>query len=164
MSEDKANYNGPGKVKFVGGKRPEPSVTSALDVQTGGDHYKDMKIQPVEFIHANGLPFIEGAIIKYVCRHKAKNGRQDLEKARHFIDMLLELEYPEEEKQQEKKPHPSDDVGEGYRKIRVGESLQLGDEYFSMMGYWKVGKFTPGDILDDSVVPYRRPMKGQDNG
>jgi Protein of unknwon function (DUF3310) len=67
---------------------------SALDVQEGGNHYKDLKIQPVEFAHANQLPFIEGSIIKYVTRHKSKNGKQDLLKARHFIDLLMELEYP----------------------------------------------------------------------
>lgn len=67
----------------------------ALDVQVGGSHYKNMAIQPVEFAHANKLPFIEGSIIKYVCRHARKNGRKDLEKARHFIDLLIELEYPE---------------------------------------------------------------------
>lgn len=69
---------------------PSPS---ALNVQTGGDHYKNMKIQPVEFITANNLGFIEGNIIKYICRHPLKGGAQDLRKARHFIDMLLELEY-----------------------------------------------------------------------
>lgn len=68
---------------------------SALDVQHGGDHYKTMPIQPVEFIHANGIGFCEGAVIKYVARHKAKNGAEDLRKARHFIDLLLELEYGE---------------------------------------------------------------------
>lgn len=52
-----------------------------------------MKIQPVEFIHANGIGFCEGAIIKYVTRHKSKNGIEDLLKARHFIDLLIELEY-----------------------------------------------------------------------
>ena len=65
---------------------------SALDIQEGGDHYKNMKIQPVEFIHANGIPFIEGCVIKYVARWRAKGGKKDLEKARHFIDLLLELE------------------------------------------------------------------------
>jgi hypothetical protein len=66
---------------------------SPLATQIGGGHYKDFVIQPVEFIHANRLGFIEGCIVKYVCRHGSKNGRQDLEKARHFIDMLIELEY-----------------------------------------------------------------------
>ena len=86
---------GPGKVTFVEGDRPEPSVkgTSALDVQPGGSHYKDMKIQPVEFIHANSIPYFEGNVIKYVCRHRNKNGLQDLEKAKHYIDLLIELEH-----------------------------------------------------------------------
>lgn len=66
---------------------------SALDTQVSGDHYKNMAIQPVEYIHANNIPFIEGSIIKYVTRHRSKNGRDDLEKARHFIDILIEREY-----------------------------------------------------------------------
>lgn len=69
---------------------------SALKVQEGGSHYKALKIQPVEYIHANEIPFIEGNVIKYITRHKTKNGKQDLLKARHFIDLLLELEYPNE--------------------------------------------------------------------
>lgn len=68
-------------------------MNEAVNKQVGGNHYKDMKIQPIEYIHGNNLPFIEGSIIKYVSRHKAKNGKQDLEKARHFIDLLIELEY-----------------------------------------------------------------------
>jgi hypothetical protein len=65
---------------------------SALDVQTGGSHYKDLKIQPVEYIHANGLGFCEGSVIKYITRWRAKNGIEDLKKARHFIDLLIEFE------------------------------------------------------------------------
>lgn len=61
--------------------------------QVGGDHYKNMPIQPVEFITKNNIPFIEGNIIKYICRHASKNGKQDLEKAKHFIDLLIELRY-----------------------------------------------------------------------
>jgi hypothetical protein len=68
-------------------------VGSALDTQEGGGHYKGMAIQPVEYIHRNGLGFIEGAVIKYVSRHKAKNGAEDLRKAAHFIEILLEMEY-----------------------------------------------------------------------
>lgn len=66
---------------------------SAKDTQIGGDHYKKYKIQPTEFIHANGIPFIEGNIIKYVIRHRDKNGLKDLEKAKHYIELLIELEY-----------------------------------------------------------------------
>lgn len=66
-------------------------------MQKGGSHYKDLKIQPVQYCHANGIPFIEGCIIKYVTRHKAKGEKADLLKARHFIDLLIELDYPETE-------------------------------------------------------------------
>jgi len=61
--------------------------------QVGGDHYARFAIQPSEFIHKNRLGFLEGNVIKYVCRHGAKHGRQDLLKARHYIDLLLEWEY-----------------------------------------------------------------------
>lgn len=69
---------------------PEP--TSPLGKQVGGDHYKGRKIQPVEYIHANGIGFVEGCVIKYVSRWREKNGPEDLRKARHFIDLLLQLE------------------------------------------------------------------------
>ena len=65
---------------------------TALARQEGGDHYKDMAIQPVEFIHANGIGYFEGNVIKYVTRWRDKAGITDLKKARHFIDMLIELE------------------------------------------------------------------------
>ena len=65
---------------------------SPLDVQVAGVHYKSLKIQPVEYIHANQIPFIEGSVIKYVTRWKNKGGVNDLQKARHFIELLIELE------------------------------------------------------------------------
>lgn len=68
---------------------------SAKETQVGGDHYKALPIQPVEFIHRNELGFVEGNIIKYVVRHKTKNGKQDLEKAAHYLRLLIEMEYPE---------------------------------------------------------------------
>lgn len=65
---------------------------SALDTQVGGSHYKDMAIQPMEFSMANGLDACQHTIIKYVTRFRAKGGIQDLEKAKHVIDMLIEFE------------------------------------------------------------------------
>ncbi|MGB0991350.1 MAG: DUF3310 domain-containing protein [Akkermansiaceae bacterium] len=65
----------------------------ALKQQIGGGHYKDFTIQPIEFIQGNGLTFCEANAIKYVCRHRNKNGRQDIEKAIHYLQILLELEY-----------------------------------------------------------------------
>jgi len=66
---------------------------SALDVQVGGGHYKNMVIQPVEFITKNNLGYIEGCIIKYICRYKNKNGKQDLDKIIHFVELLKDLKY-----------------------------------------------------------------------
>lgn len=72
---------------------PAPSIVKQLgNMQVGGDHYQT-KIQPVEYIHANGLPFIEGNVIKYISRHKAKGGAGDIEKAISYCKMLLKLEY-----------------------------------------------------------------------
>lgn len=65
---------------------------SALEHQEGGDHYKKLSIQPVVYIHLNNIPFIEGCVIKYVTRWRSKGGIADLHKARHFIDLLIELE------------------------------------------------------------------------
>ena len=67
-------------------------ANNALDVQVGGDHYKKFKIQPIEFIHANDIPFIEGNIIKYIVRWRDKNGIKDLEKVKHYVDLLIDLE------------------------------------------------------------------------
>ena len=68
-----------------------PTVAkSSLQTQIGGEHYKDAAIQPIQFIVANNIPFREANVIKYVFRHTRKNGRQDLLKARHYIDMILE--------------------------------------------------------------------------
>lgn len=71
----------------------EAQANNPLQTQVGGNHYKGFKIQPVEFIHANGLDFLQGNIIKYTMRHKEKNGKQDLLKARHYLDLLIQLEY-----------------------------------------------------------------------
>lgn len=70
----------------------------ALDVQVGGQHYKNMTIQPVEFIHANGIGYIEGTIIKYACRWRSKGGIEDLKKIKHFVDLLIELETKDDRK------------------------------------------------------------------
>jgi hypothetical protein len=64
----------------------------ALDTQVGGSHYKDLKIQPVEYMHANKIPFIEGCIIKYATRWRDKGGIADLEKIKHFAQLLIDLE------------------------------------------------------------------------
>ena len=67
-------------------------MTNALEKQEGGNHYKDYSIQPIEYIHANNIPFAEGSVIKYVTRWRDKNGVADLKKAIHFLELLIELE------------------------------------------------------------------------
>jgi hypothetical protein len=71
---------------------PKDVALKALDVQVSGSHYKDLVIQPVEYIHANKIGYFEGNVIKYVTRWRDKGGIADLEKAKHYIDLLIELE------------------------------------------------------------------------
>jgi hypothetical protein len=68
---------------------------NALDKQVGGQHYASMKIQPVEFITANNLGFLEGNVVKYICRHQSKNGAEDIKKAIHYCELLLQTKYGE---------------------------------------------------------------------
>jgi hypothetical protein len=71
-------------------------MSKAKDSQIGGDHYKDFPIQPSEFIYKNKLGWHEGNAIKYICRHSKKNGKLDIDKAIHYLELLKELEYPDD--------------------------------------------------------------------
>lgn len=77
------------------GQGRDRKSSNPLDVQVAGEHYKNMKIQPVEFITANGLGFLEGCIIKRICRWESKDGIQDLEKIKHEVDLLIALKAKE---------------------------------------------------------------------
>ena len=77
--------------------------------QIGGNHYKKYKLQPSQFVTENKLLYPEGCIIKYVIRHQDKGGKQDLEKAKHMIDMIIERDYEAEKEKTES-------WVEGYRK------------------------------------------------
>lgn len=67
-----------------------PKEPTAFETQVGGSHYKDLKIQPTEYILANNLGFLEGNVIKYVTRYKSKNGVEDIDKAIHYLQILKE--------------------------------------------------------------------------
>ena len=85
---------------------------SAYKKQIGGSHYLKMKIQPSEFANKNDLPFAEGNAIKYICRHKYKGGKEDLKKAKHYIEMIEERDYQTEKQE----------TGiEGYKKWKVNK-------------------------------------------
>ena len=67
------------------------SQDNALGMQVNGDHYLGMKIQPVEFVNANDMDFLQGSVVKYISRHKLKGKQKDVEKAIHFCKLILEL-------------------------------------------------------------------------
>jgi len=102
---------------MVDKKQKQTDAVNPYDIQIGGSHYKKMKIQPSEFINKNNLPFAEGNAIKYLCRHKQKGQKQDLEKAKHFIDMIIERDYKNHEDKKEKQ----ETWVEGYKKWKVNK-------------------------------------------
>ena len=77
--------------------------------QVGGNHYSKYKLQPSKFVTENKLLYPEGCVIKYIVRHQDKGGKQDLEKAKHMIDMIIERDYEEKKEKEES-------WVEGYRK------------------------------------------------
>ena len=83
--EEGAGWQGYNKIVYM--KQDNP-----LDIQVGGGHYKSMAIQPVEYITKNNLPYCEANVIKYISRWRDKGGKKDLEKAKHYIDLLIQLE------------------------------------------------------------------------
>ena len=70
-------------------------TSKVWDKQIGGSHYSKFKIQPSKVVVENELLFPEGCAIKYICRHRLKGKRQDLEKVIHFIEMIIERDYGE---------------------------------------------------------------------
>lgn len=81
-----------------------PKETNPLDTQVGGNHYKSLPIQVVEYNFFNDIPYMEGNIIKYITRWRTKNGIQDLEKAKHYIELLIELEKRKQQKDENSLP------------------------------------------------------------
>ena len=81
-------------VTFNTGGTQSARPKKPTDTQVGGNHYQRYKIQPVEFIMKNNVPYVEGNVIKYVMRFRDKHGLEDLLKARQYLDMLIVAEYP----------------------------------------------------------------------
>jgi hypothetical protein len=105
-------------------------TSKVYNKQIGGSHYKDMVLQPSEFINKNKLLFAEGNAIKYICRHAHKGEVQDLEKAKHYIDMIIERDYYDKENWN----NPPEDWVTGYNKWKelkdkgvVNGKVKLGD-------------------------------------
>ena len=96
--EEQSNYTP--RVNDYPGEYPRPSQDipirapgSPLDTQVAGSHYKNCAIQPVEYIYANNMGYIEGAVVKYITRYESKGGEADLDKIIHFVQILKELRY-----------------------------------------------------------------------
>ena len=104
-------------------------MSNPYDTQVGGDHYSKMKIQPAEFVNKNKMLFAEGNAIKYICRHINKGGKQDLEKAKHYIDMIIERDYGDDA---EKSKVFSGDVKVSYdnNQIFYPSGVSVGQEGF----------------------------------
>ena len=123
-------------------------MNDPYETQVGGSHYKDMKIQPSEFINKNKLQFAEGNAIKYICRHGSKGQKQDLEKAKHYIDMIIDRDYGDDAEKSkvflsslpESDKDSMDDLSEGF-KVTYGD-VSISDEYI---------KSIPKDNLNDDV-------------
>jgi hypothetical protein len=109
-------------------------MSNPYDTQVGGNHYQTMKIQPAEFINKNEMKFAEGNAIKYICRHVNKGGLQDLEKAKHYIDMIIERDYGDDA--EKSKVFASDNI-----KVTYGD-VSISDEYI---------KSIPKDNVNDEV-------------
>ena len=87
--------------------------------QIGGKHYIKYKIQPSKFVVENKLLYPEGSVIKYILRHQDKGGKEDLEKAKHFIDMIIERDYKTEKN--ERQDTPQKEWLEGYKKWKASK-------------------------------------------
>ena len=83
-------------------------TSKVWDKQHGGSHYQNFKIQPSKFVVENELLFPEGCAIKYICRHRLKGKKEDILKAIHVLEMILERDYPEKEIPKEDKPEDKD--------------------------------------------------------
>jgi len=86
--------------------------------QVGGTHYKSMVIQPSEFINKNNIPFAEGNAIKYLCRHKQKGQKKDLEKAIHYCQMAIERDYQDKKDFLEEAEKEKKELEESYKESR----------------------------------------------
>lgn len=117
---------------------------SAFDKQEGGNHYKHLAIQPAEYCQRNRLGFMESCVVKYVTRHGSKNGAADLRKAIHFLELLLELEYPADaikalDKGQDVPRGTSEDWDAGEKRMEaIGQNGNTGEHYSLPILPWRV--------------------------
>ena len=93
-------------------------MSKVWDKQIGGAHYQNFKIQPSKFVVENKLLFPEGCAIKYICRHPHKGKKQDLLKAIHFIEMIIERDYPQKKDFLEEAEKEKKELAECYKEAK----------------------------------------------
>ena len=142
-------------------------MSNPYDTQVGGNHYQTMKIQPAEFINKNEMKFAEGNAIKYICRHVNKGGLQDLEKAKHYIDMIIERDYADEAKNSsvdsgldisyeglsvtlpESDPDAMDDLSEGFGTLSEDVKVSYADDELNGEIYYPSGASVGKEGFDE---------------
>ena len=115
-------------------------MTKVYKKQIGGAHYKSMKIQPAQFINENNLPFAEGNAIKYLCRHKQKGQRKDLEKAIHYCQMAIDRDYPEKKDFLEEAEKEKKELEESYKESKRQTEERRSNDYSKLLEMWREEK------------------------
>ena len=112
-------------------------MSKVWDKQIGGQHYQKFKIQPSKFVIENELLYPEGCVIKYILRHRLKGKRQDLEKAIHFIEMIIERDYPEKKDFLEEAEKEKKELEESYKESRRQTKERKSKEWLKGYNEWK---------------------------
>ena len=112
----------------------------AYDKQIGGTHYQKFRIQPSKFVIENELLYPEGCAIKYIIRHRLKGKKQDLEKAIHFIEMIIERDYTEKKDFLEEAEKEKKELEESYQESRRQTEERKSKEWTKGYNKWKKNK------------------------
>ena len=108
--------------------------------QIGGTHYQKFKIQPSKFVIENELLYPEGCVIKYILRHRLKGKKQDLEKAKHFIDMIIERDYIEKKDFLEEAEKEKKELEESYQESVRQTKERKSKDWAKGYNKWKKNK------------------------
>ena len=113
---------------------------SVYNKQIGGTHYRKMKIQPSKFVIENELLYPEGCVIKYILRHRLKGKKQDLEKAIHFIEMIIERDYSKKKDFLEEAEKEKKELEESYKESKRQTEERKSTEWIKGYNKWKKNK------------------------
>ena len=115
-------------------------TSKAYNKQIGGTHYQKFKIQPSKFVIENELLYPEGCVIKYILRHRLKGKKQDLKKAIHFIEMIIERDYSEKKDFLEEAEKEKKDLEESYQEAKRQTEERKSKEWLQGYNKWKKNK------------------------